>query len=495
MRVAYQAGVIRALIDGGLTFSHADGTSGGTINLAMLLSGLSPSEMCERWRTLQVRAFASFLAPMEYLRPSGVVALGSATGVVEKVFPHLGIDIARINAAEGLTGSFNVANFATKTNEVIPSERLDMDYLVGGISLPMVMPAVRKNGGVYVDSVWIKDANCMEAMRRGADEIWLVWCIDNTPAYRDGLFNQYVHMIELAANGALFGELERIRELNERIAKGEKPDGHIRPIRVHIVKPEYPLPLDPDLYSGKITTASLIDMGYRDAIRYLRTRKPDGVPLDAHATQMREPGLGLAFREVMTGPFAMSESDPRAGARRGRDTGQTLTMHASIEIVDIDRFLVDPEHTGTITGDIDYSPLGERIPAKYGEFNLFSPGDRPDVKYMVYELGFEVGGQDYYLAGRKEVRNDRGFDMWRDTTTLYSRLHRGRDATGPVIGAGVLSIGVSALLRMLTTVAARNAQSVVQRGEAVAKFGAFFSNRLYEMYLNGSDAKGPSATT
>jgi len=45
MRVAYQAGVIRALIESGLRFVHADRTSGGTINLDMLFSGLSPSEM------------------------------------------------------------------------------------------------------------------------------------------------------------------------------------------------------------------------------------------------------------------------------------------------------------------------------------------------------------------------------------------------------------------------------------------------------------------
>lgn len=32
MRVAYQAGAVKALIDEGLRFSHADGASGGTIN-------------------------------------------------------------------------------------------------------------------------------------------------------------------------------------------------------------------------------------------------------------------------------------------------------------------------------------------------------------------------------------------------------------------------------------------------------------------------------
>ena len=40
MRVAYQAGVIKALAEAGIDFDHVDGASGGTINLAMLLSAL-----------------------------------------------------------------------------------------------------------------------------------------------------------------------------------------------------------------------------------------------------------------------------------------------------------------------------------------------------------------------------------------------------------------------------------------------------------------------
>lgn len=55
MRVAYHAGVLRALEEAGLRFSHVDGTSGGIINTAMVLSGLTPTEMCDRWRSLNVK--------------------------------------------------------------------------------------------------------------------------------------------------------------------------------------------------------------------------------------------------------------------------------------------------------------------------------------------------------------------------------------------------------------------------------------------------------
>ncbi|MDQ3607023.1 MAG: patatin-like phospholipase family protein, partial [Gemmatimonadota bacterium] len=55
IRLSYQAGVLRALSETDLCFAHVDATSGGAINLAMLLSGLSPAEMGERWRTLKLK--------------------------------------------------------------------------------------------------------------------------------------------------------------------------------------------------------------------------------------------------------------------------------------------------------------------------------------------------------------------------------------------------------------------------------------------------------
>src|SRR5437879_4733540 len=108
MRVAYQAGVLRALEEEGLNFVHADGTCAGTINLAMLLSGRSPAEMCESWRTLNVRDFVSMLPIRKYVRSLNWPAFGGAAGLVQRVYPHLGIDVDRIRSAQGIEGTFNV---------------------------------------------------------------------------------------------------------------------------------------------------------------------------------------------------------------------------------------------------------------------------------------------------------------------------------------------------------------------------------------------------
>ena len=485
MRVAYQAGVLKALQQAGLSFFHGDGTSGGTMNLAMLLSGLTPDEMCQRWRSLKVRDFASLLPLRDYLKGLRVPALGDADGIVQKVFPHLGIDPARIRAAQGMAGTFNVCNYTRKVNEAIPHTDIDLDLLVAGISLPIFMPPVRRGEFLYLDSVWIKDANLTEAVKRGAEELWLVWCIGNTAEYHDGPFNQYVHMIEISAAGALNEEFDWIRDLNARIGRGDSPYGQTRPVRLHVIKPEYPLPLDPDFYAGRIDAATLIDRGYADAVRYLTAARPEGVLLEPETTRMRDTMPGISFRETMAGPFVLDETDPRAGAAKGQASGTRLTMHATIDIQDIGGFVSDPQHRGGLTGHIDFPPFGQDIPAYGGVFQLFAPGNEPKLEWMVYELAFEHQSKPYYLAGKKEVRAGSVFRMWGDTTTLFTRLHEGRDPSGPVVGAGVLTLGVGELLKLVSTFHSTNTASFGQGLGASGSFAGFFLRELWASYVLG----------
>jgi predicted acylesterase/phospholipase RssA len=411
MRVAYQAGVLRALEEEGLRFAHADGTSGGTINLAMLLSGRSPEEMCERWRTLHVRDFVSLLPLRQYLRGANAIAFGDADGLVRKVYPHLGIDVARIRAARGIAGTFNVCNFAEKTNEAVPHTEIDLDLLVAGVSLPVFMPPVRKGDVVYTDSVWIKDANLTEAVRRGSEELWLVWCIGNGAHFRSGVFNEYVHMIELSANGGLGEELAHLR------------DGWSA-ARLHVIKPEYPLPLDPDFYRGRIDAHALVAMGYRDAKTYLAARSDEGVPWTAAATRMRDPGLGIAFAERLTG-----------SVRDERGAASELSLRLRAGIRDLGRFRSDG--TGDLVGVIDSPELGRGLLAKRGSL-------RADAGRLRYELVFEAAGRELTLT---LTSGDRPWSrVARAAATLV-------DATGVRSGelrAGPLAV-VAALLRLHAT--------------------------------------------
>ncbi|WP_168788287.1 patatin-like phospholipase family protein [Paraburkholderia aromaticivorans] len=482
MRVAYQAGAVKALIDEGLRFSHADGASGGTINLAALLSGVPPDELCARWRALPVKEFAALRPAPEYLHIANMSALGSAAGLTEHVYPALGVSIDLIRAAIGIDGSFNACCFDDKTVVPIPHPQLDLQRLVAAASLPIFMPAVKANGKTWTDAVWIKDANLLSCVERGARELWLVWCIGNTPVYRNGAFNQYVHMIEMSATGSLNRELETIADFNRRIAGGEVVFGHDQPITVHVIKPECPLPLDPDFYLGRIDAATLIDMGYRDARRTIRLGTPS--PLNPSASAMREPGVGLSFRETMAGGFRIGATDPLA-VESDADTSP-LTMNATIHIDDMAAFIADPRHLGGLTGHIDFTPFGLAMPSESGLFGLFTPSDDPRLTCMIYEIGFRHAGQPYYLAGKKLVNIGSPFRMWGETTTLYTTLHQGSDASGPVVGAGVLHLGVPQLLRLMHTVHATNAQNSQQAAHAIWRFFRFFVSELWRSYIRRS---------
>ena len=403
MRVAYQAGVLRALEEDGLLFVHADGTSGGTINLAMLFSGLSPAEMVERWRTLRMRDFVSFLPLSRYLRSPNLMALGDADGLVGRVYPHLGIDVSRIRGARGIEGTFNVCNYDEKTNIAVPHVEIDLDLLVAGVSLPIFMPPVRRDGTLYVDSVWIKDANPGEAVRRRCDELWLVWCIGNSNAYRPGFLNEYVHMIELSANGGLFEELGHL----QREAAGPLP-------RLHVIKPAYPLPLDTDFYFGRIDADALVAMGYRDAKAYLAGRSEEGIAWDAAATRMRDQPRGVAFSKRL----------------RGSVGGSRVELRVRSDVRDLERF--DDRHTAELVGVLDHERLGRGLLARGGRFWL-------DGRHQVYELVFELAGE----VVRLEVRGG------------AARL-----ATGET---GSIRLGLRERLRFLGTIQPSGTNSVAAR--------------------------------
>jgi predicted acylesterase/phospholipase RssA len=426
MRVAYQAGVLRALDEEGLAFFHADGTSGGTINLAMLLSGHSPAEMCERWRTLKVRDFVSLLPLKRYLRSLNWPAFGGATGLTRRVYPHLGIDIDKIRAARGIEGTFNVCNYTDKTNRAVPHRELDEDLLVAGVSLPTLMPPVNRDGALYVDSVWIKDANPSEAVRRGCEEIWLVWCIGNTGVYRNGAFNQYVHMIELSANGGLFEELEHLRA-----ATGPEPP------RLHVIKPEFPLPLDPDFYLGRISAGALLASGYRDAKKYLATRSEDGVPYDSNATRMRDPVPGAAFADRLAGS-AVIDGVPGA-----------IAIEVRVDIRDFARFVAGPDRTGELVGIVDAEQLGRGVPAKAGSFRL-ADGQ------LHYELTIEEGGRELSVVVRAAAR------PWGRAEVT---VHEGAE----IAGTGELRSGLRREIRLLRSVQATGTDAIRDRAAIVAR--------------------------
>ncbi len=177
---------------------------------------------------------------------------------------------------------------------------------------------------------------------------------------------------------------------------------------------------------------------------------------------------------------------PEAGAKKGAN--DILVMHGTVTIDDIDRFTTDPGHLGKLDVVMDWPSFGTGLPAPGGVFNLFSPTGDPKLKLMVYEWGVQYGGKDYYFAGQKDVQVHPVLEVWHDTTTLHTQLHQGKDKTGPVVGAGIISLSFGELLKMGQHFKALNAPSAEAGVAAIAKFGKFFMGELWDTYIKRAGA-------
>jgi hypothetical protein len=191
---------------------------------------------------------------------------------------------------------------------------------------------------------------------------------------------------------------------------------------------------------------------------------------------------GIQFKETMAGGFALGVKVPSEGLHQGNRLDTALAIHVTVVIDDIERFINESEHPGQLSGTIDFALMKMGIEANTGVFNLFCPTDDPKLKLMVYELGFEHEGEAFYLAGKKEVRDDPGFDLWSDTTTLFTQLHKGADKSGDVVGAGILTLGVTDLIKLVSTITVTNAHSTTDKLKTISQFGGFFLGELWNTY-------------
>lgn len=200
----------------------------------------------------------------------------------------------------------------------------------------------------------------------------------------------------------------------------------------------------------------------------------------------------VRFTEQMKGHVSFGEDDYGLGAREGRETGTRLVFHLTIKIEDLDRFEADAGREAGAEGWVGCEALGgRRLPVERGVFNLFvddtGAGVRTGQKRMLYRLFFRDGiGHPLTLVGFKVVREDRPFRVWRDTTTLYTRVVRGHVEEGDEPGAetvasGVLRILPQDFLRQLATFRA-SGSTLAGRIRAIGRFDALFLGALWQVY-------------
>lgn len=502
LKVCFQAGVMQVWLDeAGLTFDHVDGASGGVFNLAMMCQGMSGLEIANNWRNTNPREGIS-LNIKELPKLAYAESMFTLDAYREHVFPGWGLDWDKLKASD-LNATFNVFNFTRKELQVIEPKDMSQEMLCACVSLPMWFPPVRMNGETYLDAVYMTDANIDEAIRRGADELWIIWTVSEKDEWNPGFVATYFQIIETTADGHYKASLKRVRENNEAIAAGGQGE-YGRHIEIRELKADVALHYLIDLSQDRMTEA--VNLGVERARQWCRdnniplTELPGDYPTDVHEAHTK-----ISFTEEMKGYYTRGEMDYDKGFKEGRENGKNIMFHLTITVDGVNRFVTDPAHdTQDIVGYVECDDLGGRLPVEKGVFNLFVDEADPSVKKMLYRLFFrKPDGEALTLSGHKIIKDDPGFDLWHDTTTLYTRILRGHispeeekalEQSGQleqaVCGSGIIVIPFFSFLKQLTTFRAEG-PTLSDRTSAMARFGRLFMGKLWDVYARQVLSSGP----
>lgn len=193
---------------------------------------------------------------------------------------------------------------------------------------------------------------------------------------------------------------------------------------------------------------------------------------------------GVQFTEKMTGYFSKDEKDDYAKAfARGKQDQSAFEFTLTITCPDIDAFVNDPLHQAGMFGTVHARGLSEApMTISNGIFRLFvKQSDR--VKRMTYEMTLHPeNGRDLFFSGYKEIEDERGPDIWTDTSVLYITLHDGNGTDAPVLGKGILRIELADFTKQLGTMKAICPQNAMDGLGAVGKFGKLFAGNIWDTY-------------
>jgi hypothetical protein len=477
LKVAFQAGVLQVWLDeAGQQFHLADGASGGVFNLAMWCTGKTGTEIADAWRQTNPLDFVS-------VNPRPWVAVSSLERFRRKVLPTWGIDWQNI---ERPNATFNVYNFSRHELQTRRPDQMNDEWLLACVSLPMWFPPVRIDGDLYIDSVYATDANLEAAIHSGANELWVMWTVSKRGRWRNGFVNQYFQIIENAAVWRLKDVKRRIEASNAAISAGGEGE-FCQHIELKILCAEVPLHYLLAFSADRLHEA--VELGVQQARAWCAD---NDIPLpNAPPLRPRRDPTHLRFTERMGGTMAFCADTPERGARAGAESGTDLAVRLTVDVGGVRRFLADPRHGAQLTGWVISDALGGRLPVESGVFNLFVHEQDPKLRKMLYRVFFrDRAGHMLTLKGEKLVPRVSAPHIWRDPTTLFTHVLRGRiepggDADAEVAAAGIVRITPPGLLLQLLSFRASGPGRVrvVAGIGLVGRFFAFFVGTLARIYL------------
>jgi|SRR5215213_2109294 len=239
LKIAFQAGVLQVWLDeAGIEFDHGDGVSAASFNLAMWVQGFTGTQIADNWRRFQPFAAVdvNWFQLLSLLDAESFLSLNPFR---KKFFREWGLDFEKIRASSR-EATFNVYNFSKQSLRPVETAELTEDFLIATGSLPVWFPPVQIDRETYIDAVFNTASNIEEAIRRGADELWIIWTTSQRGQWRRGFIGNFFGIFEATTNHAYKQVLARIAASNAAIERGE-PGEFGRTLTVREIKSEVSL--------------------------------------------------------------------------------------------------------------------------------------------------------------------------------------------------------------------------------------------------------------
>jgi len=267
LKIAFQACVLQVWLDeAGIEFDHADAVSAAAFNLAMWVQGMSGTQIADNWRNFSPLAAVNVnWSQLPWLIHAR--SIFKLDAFRRKIFPAWGLDWGRIRAS-GREATFNVYNLSKHPLRPVTPPEMTEDFLIATASLPVWFPPVRIDGDTYIDAVFNTASNLEEAIRRGADEVWVIWTAGSSGNWRDGFVGNLFGIFEATTNGGYRRVLSRIDNNNAMIERGAQSEFG-RPIRVRELRSE--VALDYLFNFSKACFAAVVDQGVEAARAWCNT--------------------------------------------------------------------------------------------------------------------------------------------------------------------------------------------------------------------------------
>jgi hypothetical protein len=493
-------------------FDVAVGASGGVLNLVQVRAGRSGSDIADFWRRYRpLRSIAAGWPPWPPFRLSRF-----ERNVVEAL--DLDRDWKKIKAPADRA---SLAVYDYTSQRVVHRRNQDwvVDDLLTAITLPGWFPLRRRDGHDLGDAVYATDGDLLEGVRLLCEgdppkltqpiELWVIWTVSVTGGTRRGPVDQYFQKVEAAANSQLRVDLDRIRDHNAQVRTSGSGTFGVHPITVHLLQAEVP-PLHYLFSLNRDRFAESVELGVREA----RAWSAPG-PLVA-ASAAVDPGIGcIHLKERFLGPLSCVDADGVVD--------EESTSAAVIELRQntgrVGRFITDPEHRGTNRGTvrIEGMPLLDIVDGTFQlhadagpgsvlmgrrstpDPDLMSPwdvhstwrrGSADPVRYFRYRLQVQSsGGAKFLVLGDKVLANERGWDLWPDTTKLFVRVYEASqwpsskehpDAHGRLAFSGWLRIPLGDFAKLVLTMKVDGPW--VGRPAAMFRFQRYFLGTLARLY-------------